>query len=56
MSLRDGRVPDLLNKYYEKCNYMGISTIRWSEDLVLYSIAYTYLYVYRRLYYARLHS
>ena len=43
MSLRDRRIIDLLSKYYEKCNYMGIPTIRWSEGLILYSIAYTYL-------------
>ncbi len=43
MSLHDRRVLNLLSKYYEKCNYMGIPTIKWNEGLILYTTAYTYL-------------
>ncbi len=43
MSLRDTNILRVIEEYYEKCNYMGIPTIRWSEGQILYSITYTYL-------------
>lgn len=43
MSFSYKRVIDRLRRYYERCNYIGIPTIRWNEGLLLYSIAYTYL-------------
>ncbi len=43
MDLRDTNLLRVIEKYYEKCNYMGIPTIRWSEGQILYSVTYTYL-------------
>ncbi len=43
MSLRDEKIVEAMKRYYEKCNYMGIPTIRWNEGLLLYAITYTYL-------------
>ena len=43
MNLRDTNILRVIEEYYEKCNYMGIPTIRWSEGQILYSVTYTYL-------------
>ncbi len=43
MNLRNTNILRVIEEYYEKCNYMGIPTIRWSEGQILYSVTYTYL-------------